>query len=105
MSQHVVVSFGKGREYEFTVHETDTAKLSQDQARDWLAREFETLECTPTNPMGKVLALDMILNVARYGGEDRFRQPDEWATRFAAAAAVALGRPFVKVDVANFVVG
>ena len=55
--------------------------------------------------MGKILALDMILNVAKYGGEERFRQAGEWARRFAAVTAVALGRPVLKVDVANFVVG
>ncbi|NMG14070.1 hypothetical protein [Aromatoleum bremense] len=105
MSQHVVVSFGAGREYEFTVHEADTVGLAKDQARAWLSQEFETLECTPSNPMGKILALDMILNVAKYGGEERFRQAGEWARRFAAVTAVALGRPVLKVDVANFVVG
>ena len=29
--------------------------------------------------MGKVLVLDMILNVAKYGGESRFEQAGEWA--------------------------
>lgn len=105
MSQHVTVAFGAEREYEFTVHEADSAGLDKEGARAWLAQEFEALECTPTNPMGKILVLDMILNVAKYGGEERFSQAGDWARRFAAATAVALGRPAVRVDVAQFVVG
>lgn len=105
MSHAITVTFGASREYEFVVPEADTAGLAKDQARAWLAQEFEALECTPTNPMGKVLVLDMILNVAKYGGEERFREAGDWARRFAAVTAVALDRPAIRVDVANFTVG
>lgn len=107
MSQHptVTVAFGAEREYEFTVHEADTAGFDKDKARSWLSQEFENLECTPSNPMGKILVLDMILNVAKYGGEERFKQAGDWAKKFVAATSVALGRPVVRVDVAQFVVG
>lgn len=105
MSQTVIVSFGENREYEFVVHDADVAGLEKDQARAWLSKEFDDLECTPSNPMGKVLVLDMILNVAKYGGEHRFEQAGDWAKRFAAVTAVALARPVMRVDVSNFVVG
>lgn len=105
MTQTVIVSFGENREYELTVNDADTAGLARDQARAWLSKEFEDLECTPSNPMGKVLVLDMILNVAKYGGEHRFQQAGEWARKFAAVTAVALARPVMRVDVANFTVG
>ncbi|MBR0567654.1 hypothetical protein J5J83_16135 [Azoarcus sp. L1K30] len=105
MSHTVIVSFGENREYEFLVHDADVAGLDKDQARSWLAKEFDALECTPSNPMGKVLALDMILNVAKYGGESRFQQAGEWARKFAAIVAVVLARPVMKVDVRNFTVG
>ena len=105
MSQHITVAFGAEREYEMTVHDSDAAALDKDGARAWLSEEFDRLECTPSNPMGKILVLDMILNVAKYGGEERFREGGEWAKKFAAATAVALGRPVVRVDVAQFVVG
>jgi hypothetical protein len=104
MSQCVVVSYGTDREYEVTVPDADTAKLTKDQARAWLSKEFETLECTPSNPMGKILVLDMVLNVAKYGGEDHFKRMTEWSKQFAAAAVVALGRPVITVDVGNHVV-
>lgn len=105
MSHTITVVFGPGREYEFVVHDQNKASMAKDQARAWLAHEFEALECTPSNPMGKILVLDMILNVGKYGGEERFKQGGEWARRFATAVAVSLDRPAIKVDVAAFLVG
>ena len=105
MPYTVTVVFGTNREYEFSLHDTDVAGTTKDQARSWLAKEFEDLECTPSNPMGKVLVLDMILNVAKYGGEGRFEQGTEWARKFAIVTAAALDRPAIKVDVGAFVVG
>jgi hypothetical protein len=105
MSHTITVSFAPDREYEFVLHAADVENLGRDQARAWLAKEFESLECTPSNPMGKILVLDMVLNVAKYGGEDRFKKGDDWAKGFATAVAAALPRPAIKVDVANFVVG
>ena len=105
MSYTVTVVFGGDREYEFALHDADVAATTKDQARNWLAREFEDLECTPSNPMGKVLVLDMILNVAKYGGESRFEQGTEWAKKFAVVTAAALDRPALRVDVSSFVVG
>ena len=101
----VTVAFQADREFEFHVHADDVAGLDQSSAREWLHEEFDELECTPTNPMGKVLVLDMILNVAKYGGESRFEQGGEWAKKFAVVTAAALDRPAVRVDVASFVVG
>lgn len=105
MSSQVTVSFGPTATYELTVHAADKEGLNQEQARAWLLQQFDELECTPTNPVGKVLLLDMILNVAKYGGERRFAEPGDWARHFAAATSVALDRPAIAVDVANFVVG
>ena len=85
-------------------YQDDTATLTKEQARAWLAKEFETLECTPSNPMGKILVLDMILNVAKYGGEDHFKLISEWARQFAAATLVALGRPVITVDIGNYTI-
>ena len=105
MSHTVTVVFGGEREYEFPLRDADVASTTKEQARSWLAREFEDLECTPSNPMGKVLVLDMVLNVAKYGGEPRFAQGGPWARSFVSCVAVALDRPAVRVDVPGFVVG
>lgn len=96
MSYNVTVVFGGEREYEFTLHDADVAPTTKEQARSWLATEFEELECTPSNPMGKVLVLDMVLNVAKYGGESRFEQQTEWSKKFALMTAAALDRPAVR---------
>lgn len=105
MPQVVIVAFGRDREFELTVTEREAASLKKDEARAWLAHEFDVLECSPSNPMGKVLVLDMILNVAKYGGEARFAENGDWAKRFATVTAVALERPVVRVDVPSFTVG
>jgi hypothetical protein len=55
--------------------------------------------------MGKILLLDMILNVAKYAGEECFENGGEWARNYAIAVAVSLERPAIRVDVANFMVG
>ena len=101
----VTVAFRDDKEYEFHVHAEDIAGLTRDSAREWLHEEFEELECTPSNPVGKVLILDVILNVAKYGGESRFEQASDWAKRFAVITAAALDRPAIRVDVSAFVVG
>ncbi len=101
---HVTVAFRADREYEFHVHGDEVAGLTAEAARDWLQQEFDTLECTPSNPVGKILVLDVILNVAKYGGESRFAQGREWARRFAACTGVVLDRPAIRVDVPGFTV-
>ena len=105
MSYAVTVSFDRKREYEIMLHDGEIQGLGKEQARAWLAQEFEDLECVPSNPTGKILLLDMVLNVARYGGEDRFEEAGEWARRYAIAVAVVLERPVVRVDIGNFAVG
>lgn len=102
---HISVVFRADREYEFNLHPQDIAGLTKESAREWLQDEFDELECTPSNPVGKVLALDVILNVAKYGGEARFAQGGDWARRFASCVAVVLERPTVRIDVPGFVVG
>lgn len=102
MSYTVTVSFGQNSEYEFKVPEDRS--LTRDDASQWLHREYETLDCAPRNPVGKVLLLDVILDVAKYGGEAHFAAADEWARRFASCCAAALKRD-ARIDVLNFVVG
>lgn len=105
MLYHVIVSFGKDREYEFKMTEGEVASGSHEEARRWFDREFADLECEPSNPVGKVLIIDKILNVARYGGEQRFIDGKDWAKRFARYTALALARDTIRVDVAGFTIG
>jgi hypothetical protein len=105
MFHSVTVSYGSSDEYEFRFPDTDVAGLSRDDAREWLFKEYEALECTPRNPVGKLLILDIILDVAKYAGASRFAAGGEWAMRFAHSTSAALGRDTVRVDVLNLMVG
>ena len=105
MSSTIIVDFGVGREYSFNVQAQAIQDLSKEEAQTWLAHEFEELECVPSNPVGKILLVDMILNVAKYGGEERFKAPGAWAQQFVKAVAVCLKRSVVRIDVSEFVVG
>lgn len=100
----VIVSFGQNSEYEFKIEEDEVKSATRDDASQWLHREYETLDCAPRNPLGKVLLLDIILDVAKYGGEARFAARDEWARHFAWCCTAVLKRD-VRVDVVNLVVG
>ncbi len=105
MVYHIIVSFGRERQYEFKFSQSELAAGSPEEARRWFDKEFADLECEPSNPMGKVLIIDKILNVARYGGEQRFVEGKDWALRFARYTALALGRDTVRIDVAAFNIG
>ena len=69
MQHHIIVSFGKDAEYEYRL----SAPGAAEEARQWFDREFVKLECDVATPTGKILAVDRILSVAKYAGNDRFR--------------------------------
>ena len=106
MRQHdVIVSFGKGGEFEFKLSAADVSRQSADDARQWFDREFVALECDVASPIGKVLSADRVLSVAKYSGAQRFCDEQEWAEEFARNAAALLGRQVIRVDVPNYTVG
>jgi hypothetical protein len=101
MQHHVIVSFGRNKEYEFRF----AGGGHVDAARKWFEREFKALECDVVTPTGKILAVDRILSVARYAGEARFRDQHAWSEQFARNAAAILGRDLIRVDVPNYLIG
>ena len=105
MLYHVVVSFGKNRDYRFEFSEADLAESSPEEARRWFDKEFAELKCEVTSPTGKVLIIDKILNIARNGGEQRFIDGKSWATQFARYTALALGRDTIRIDLEAFAIG
>lgn len=104
MTYTITVSFGQNSEYEFKVDEAEVRSATRDEASQWLHQEYEALECAPRNPVGKILLLDIILDVAKYGGETRFAAGGDWAKRFAWCCAAVLKRD-ARVDVLSLVVG
>lgn len=105
MQHHVIVSFGDDREFEYRIPAAAKAGQAADEARRWFEREFVDLECDLPTPIGKVLLADRVLSVAKYAGERRFREDQDWAQQFARNAAAVLGRELVRVDVANYTLG
>jgi hypothetical protein len=105
MTQQVNVSFGPSQEFVFKVHAEELGEHGRDHARRWFDRQFVELECDLPNPIGKVLVPDLVLSVARYGGERRFRDQPDWARDFARSTAALLGRSVIRVDVAGGAIG
>ena len=65
MVYHIIVSFGRERQYEFKFSHTELAVGSPEEARRWFDKEFADLECEPSNPMGKVLIIDKMTPTSR----------------------------------------
>jgi len=105
MLYHVLVCFGRDKQYQFTFSQDDLAESSPEEARRWIDKEYSDLKCEPSNPMGKVLIIDKILHVARSGGEQRFVDGKMWATQFSRYAALVLGRDTIRIDVDAFRIG
>lgn len=101
MQHHVIVSFGKDREFDYKFSGASPA----DEARQWFEHEFQMLECDVATPTGKILAVDRILSVAKYAGEGRFRDQQTWAEQFARYTAAVLGRELIRVDVEHYSIG
>lgn len=102
MQHHVIVVFGRDREFEFRFPAGGT---SADEARQWFEREFEALECDVATPTGKILVVDRVLSVAKYAGEARFAQQATWGEQFARYAAAILGRELIRVDIEHYSIG
>ena len=83
MITHVIVSFGKNQEYPYKFSSAELGESTPEEARRWFDKEYADMKCQPTNPMGKVLIIDKILDVARQGGAQRFSDGKSWALQFA----------------------
>ncbi|MCT9015296.1 hypothetical protein N6G02_09460 [Cupriavidus gilardii] len=105
MARTLTVAFGTGKEFEFTIGDTELAGISDDAGWRWFDREYAELDCQASSPVGKVLVIDKILSVARFSGEQRFASDPDWAREYARHAAHILGRDRVRVDVGNASIG
>ena len=101
MQHHVIVSFGKDREFEYRF----SGGAAVDEARKWFDHEFMVLECDVATPTGKILVVDRILSVAKYAGDTRFREQRTCAEQFARYTAAILGRELIRVDVEHYSIG
>jgi hypothetical protein len=102
---HVTVVFSDGERLEFDVADADVARFSHDSAHQWLGREFEEAGCVPSNPVGKLLAADKIITLAKSRSRHTFESPTPWVRDYLAATAAALGRPMVTIDLGAHALG
>lgn len=100
MAQRVRVTFGSGETFEFVPD--NVAALAEEDARAWLAEAFDAYDCVPSNPMGKVVLVDMIVGVARAAGATHFAAGGEWPQAYARAVARLRDGEAICVDVAAF---
>jgi hypothetical protein len=100
MRHHVIVKFANGGEVD--LHPAEA--LAHEAARVWLDREFTRLECEPLRASGKVLFADKVLAVAQAAGPAAFAD-GAWAEQFARAAAGALGKPTIRIDLDSASIG
>jgi hypothetical protein len=100
MRHHVIVKFANGGEVD--LHPAEV--LPHEAARVWLDREFTRLECEPLRASGKVLFADKVLAVAQAVGPAAFADA-AWADQFARAAAGALGKPTIRIDLDSVAIG
>ncbi|PLQ01629.1 hypothetical protein [Cupriavidus pauculus] len=105
MAHTLTVVFGSGKEFEFTVGDSELAAVTEDAAWRWFDREYAELDCQASSPVGKVLVIDKILNVAKFSGENRFAGNADWAQDFARHAGRLLDRDKVRIDVGNAAIG
>ena len=100
MPPHVIVSFDQQTEFRFPLEASALVGVAAEVARRWFEREYAALGIESGSPLGKVLVIDKILDVARHGGAQRFKNDPAWGERFALNTARALGRQVIRVDVA-----
>jgi len=101
----VIVAFARDREYELRITAGDKPLPTAQEGELWLSQQFDEFGCTPRSLVGKVLALDKVLEVAREAGEKRFAGDIAWAEQYARAVLAALKRESVRVDIAENTVG
>jgi hypothetical protein len=105
MGCHVTVITEKGERYEFELHDADLAGLDARKAQEWLGEEFEKAGCVPTNPVGKLLLADKILCLAKTQEDSAFAEPSPWVRSFVRAAAAAIGRAVLTIDLGSHALG
>ena len=105
MQCHVTIVTGQGERYEFDLLAADFAGLDARKAQEWLGQEFEAAGCVPTNPVGKLLLADKILCLAKTQNESAYAEPTPWVRSFVRAAAAAIGRAVLTIDLGTHSLG
>ena len=105
MPCRITLLFSDGQEMETLVTDAEIARYTHSSAHEWLGREFEEAGCVPSNPMGKLLAADKIITLAKSRTRTVFESNSPWVRDYLAATAAALGRPVVNINLVDHTLG
>lgn len=96
MQARITVVFETGSPVDLQLDSAEV--LGFEAARRWLDDQFVALECEPLRGSGKVLLADKLIQVAAGAGPAGFADA-AWALDYARAAAGALSKALIRVDV------
>jgi hypothetical protein len=105
MSCRITLLFSDGQELETLVTDTEIARFDHHSAHQWLGREFEEAGCVPSNPMGKLLAADKIITLAKSRTRAVFESNSTWVRDYLAATAAVLEKPMITINLADHTLG
>jgi len=97
MRSEVTVRYAPDSEFDIPLAAGEP--MPADVARRWLDEQFVANDCEPLRASGKVLTADKLLAIAAAVGPGRFETDDAFRHGYARAAAGALGKPVVCIDV------
>ena len=105
MEHHITVRFSDDKEYNFALHDDDTADVTWEQAQQWIDEEYVNTGYQADYPVGMTLLVDKLLRIAITYGPQPFANKTAWAKKFARCAGRAIGKINITMDIANRVVG
>ena len=105
MSCRITMLFDDGYQLETEVGDAEIARFTHSSAHQWLGREFEDAGCVPANPMGKLLAADKVVTLAKTRTRAVFESDSSWVRDYFAATAAALEKPVVTINLAENTLG
>ncbi len=102
MRSRVLVRFSEREEFDVALDGVEP--MAPQAARAWLDAQFESNGCTLQQASGKVLSADKLLAIAAAVGPRGFADA-AYARDYARAAAAALDRATIVVDVDTMTTG
>lgn len=105
MPCRITMLFSDGQELETLVTDAEIGRFTHAAAHQWLGREFDEAGCVPSNPMGKLLAADKIVGLAKSRTRSVFESNSAWVRDYFAATAAAIEKPLVTINLIEHTLG
>lgn len=102
MDHEVSVVLKNGERFNFPMGAAEMASFDARGARHWIGEEFARAGLENPNPMGKMLLVDQILLLAGNFKAADYHPATPELRRFLAAALIAMARPTLTIDLANY---